>query len=373
MRKISFSLIAAVLFLLGSQISITTSSATAEGFKDVKSSDWFYSSVASLVQRGIVNGFSDGTFKPKQTVTRAELIKMVVTALKLDVSERKEGQSWYVPYVEAAKTAGVYTTKDFAAGWDQPITRLETARIAVRAEDRSLRDAKDTELMYEATKRGLITGVANGELGKDESSTRAQAVVIIDRVLQALAGQTLKMDKRAASYAEVELRGTNMETMWGGKMYPLPLKQDLSYEVKGTFEQVLIIDLDDKNSPYRGWVPELLKIDGNPWKGDYLLAFKVTMENTKIIKKAEILYSFMLIGNPYMVRAVIPEEHTKSSPIAIQKYISFNSMNKVTTWDLFTISKEKIAEYKAKNSYFWYFDWNIQKSFLLAPKGRVFS
>lgn len=371
LRKIS--LFVAVLVLLVSQISITTSSATAEGFKDVKSSDWFYSSVASLVQRGIVNGFSDGTFKPNQTVTRAELIKMAVTALKLDVAERKEGQFWYVPYVEAAKTAGVYTTKDFAAGWDKPITRLETARIAVRAVDRSLRDAKDKELMYEATKRGLITGVANGELGKEESSTRAQAVVIIDRVLQALAGQTLKMDKRAASYAEVELRGTNMETMWGGKMYPLPLKEDLSYEVKGTFEQVLIIDLDDKDSPYRGWVPELLKIDGNPWKGDYLIAFKVTMENKKIIKKAESLYFHMLMGNPNMLRAIIPKEYAKSSPIAVRKSISFDKLNKVTTWHLVTMSKEKIAEYKDKNSFFWYFDWNIQKSFFLAPKGRVFS
>lgn len=369
-RKLN--ILAIVLFVLVSQITIV-SSATSESFKDVKPSDWFYYSVTGLVKRGIVNGFSDGTFKPNQSVTRAEWIKMTAAALKLEIADRKEGQAWHVPYVNAAKAAGIYSTKDFTAGWDKPITRLETARIAVRAVDRSLKDANDKELMYEATKRGLITGVANGELGKDERSTRAQAAVIIDRVLQVLAGQTLKMDKRAASYAEVELRGTNMETMWGGKMYDLPLKEDLSYEVKGTFEQVLIIDLDDKDSPYRGWVPELLKVDGNSWKGDYLIAFKVTMENKKIIEKAESLYFHMLMGNPYMLRAIIPKEYVKSSPLALRKSISFDKLNKVTTWHLVTISKEKIAEYKDKNSFFWYFDWNIQKSFFLAPKGRVFS
>lgn len=367
LRKIS--LFVAVLVLLVSQISITTSSATAEGFKDVKSSDWFYSSVASLVQRGIVNGFSDGTFKPNQTVTRAELIKMAVTALKLDVAERKEGQFWYVPYVEAAKTAGVYTTKDFAAGWDKPITRLETARIAVRAVDKSLRDAKDKELMYEATKRGLITGVANGELGKEESSTRAQAVVIIDRVLQALAGQTLKMDKRAASYAEVELRGTNMETMWGGKMNALPQTHKFSDVVEGTFEEILFVDLDDKNSPYRNWVVDFQKIDGKSWKGDYLIAFKITMKNTKISAK-EWYYSFMLVGNPDFRRGVIPPD--TETPFSKSVPLLMNKLNKVSTWHLVTISKEELSRFKEKNWPFFNFQRNNQSVIHLAPEGRIF-
>ncbi|CAH1221605.1 hypothetical protein PAECIP111893_04741 [Paenibacillus plantiphilus] len=371
MRKISFSLIAAVLFLLGSQISITTSSATAEGFKDVKSSDWFYSSVASLVQRGIVNGFSDGTFKPKQTVTRAELIKMAVTALKLDVAERKEGQSWYVPYVEAAKTAGVYTTKDFAAGWDKPITRLETARIAVRAVDRSLRDAKDTELMYEATKRGLITGVANGELGKDESSTRAQAVVIIDRVLQALAGQTLKMDKRAASYAEVELRGTNMETMWGGKMNDLPQKHSLYTSITGTFEQILIIDLEDSESPYRSWATTVKKINGVETNKDYLVAFKIVLENTKVTPKG-FFYFNNLASAPHFMDAYIPLNKEKPSPFGQKKYILQDTLNKITTWDLQVISKDKLSDFKKSNMALLYFTLTNGKDIDLAPKGKIF-
>ncbi|CAH1221596.1 hypothetical protein PAECIP111893_04738 [Paenibacillus plantiphilus] len=369
LRKIS--LFVAVLVLLVSQISFTTSFATAERFNDVKSSDWFYSSVASLVQRGIVNGFSDGTFKPNQTVTRAELIKMAVTALKLDVSERKEGQSWYVPYVEAAKTAGVYTTKDFAAGWDKPITRLETARIAVRAVDRSLRDAKDKELMYEATKRGLITGVANGELGKDESSTRAQAVVIIDRVLQALAGQTLKMDKRAASYAEVELSGTNMETMWGGKINPLPQTHALSDAVKGTFEQILIIDLDDKDSPYRKWVPELNKISRSDWKGDYLVAYKITMENVKTVPKTTLFFD-MMTGNPHFIRSYISPEFLKTTPLALRVPIKLDTLNKVNTWHLATISKSKLNTFREHNKTFFYFDWTISRNFFFSKEGKIF-
>lgn len=365
-RKLN--ILAIVLFVLVSQITIV-SSATSESFKDVKPSDWFYYSVTGLVKRGIVNGFPDGTFKPNQSVTRAEWIKLAAAALKLEIADRKEGQAWHVPYVNAAKAAGIYSTKDFAAGWEKPITRLETARMAVRAVDRGLKDANDKELMYEATKRGLITGVANGELGKDERSTRAQAAVIIDRVLQVLAGQTLKMDKRAASYAEVELRGTNMETMWGGKMYDLPQTHMFSDAVEGTFEEILIVDLDDKNSPYRSWVVDFNKIDSKSWKGDYLIAFKISMRNTKIVPKAW-YYSSMLIGNPDFRRGVIPPNTT--TPFSKRVPIILDKLNKVSTWHLVTVNKIELARFKEKNSPFFNFQRNNQSVIHLAPEGRIF-
>ena len=40
-------------------------------FSDVSESDWFYGPVSYLAERGILRGFEDGTFRPKDTLTEA--------------------------------------------------------------------------------------------------------------------------------------------------------------------------------------------------------------------------------------------------------------------------------------------------------------
>lgn len=42
-------------------------------FSDVKQSDWFYKYVVGSIQNGWITGYSDGTFRPNNTITRAEV------------------------------------------------------------------------------------------------------------------------------------------------------------------------------------------------------------------------------------------------------------------------------------------------------------
>lgn len=46
-------------------------------FTDVKRSDWFYSSVLTAVNYGWIGGYSNGTFKPNNNITRAEVVSIV--------------------------------------------------------------------------------------------------------------------------------------------------------------------------------------------------------------------------------------------------------------------------------------------------------
>ncbi len=46
-------------------------------FKDVKTSDWFYGSVRTAVSYGWLNGYTDGTFRPLNTITRTEVTAIV--------------------------------------------------------------------------------------------------------------------------------------------------------------------------------------------------------------------------------------------------------------------------------------------------------
>lgn len=46
-------------------------------FTDVKRSDWFYNSVLTAVNYGWIGGYSNGTFKPNNNITRAEVVSIV--------------------------------------------------------------------------------------------------------------------------------------------------------------------------------------------------------------------------------------------------------------------------------------------------------
>ncbi|MBW7455167.1 asparaginase domain-containing protein, partial [Paenibacillus sepulcri] len=56
-------------------------------FKDnAKIKGWAADAVAQAVKAGIVSGYSDGTFKPDATITRSEMAVMIAKAMKLDTS-----------------------------------------------------------------------------------------------------------------------------------------------------------------------------------------------------------------------------------------------------------------------------------------------
>jgi len=50
-------------------------------------SHWADMTVGKLVELGVIAGYNDGTFKPNNTITRAEFAKITRTALKLDLVE----------------------------------------------------------------------------------------------------------------------------------------------------------------------------------------------------------------------------------------------------------------------------------------------
>lgn len=52
------------------------------GFSDVSENDWSYQYIMKLAQRGIINGYVDGTFKPKNSITRAEIAVLLKNMYK---------------------------------------------------------------------------------------------------------------------------------------------------------------------------------------------------------------------------------------------------------------------------------------------------
>ena len=68
-------------------------------FSDVNPEAWFAPYVCTAKNRGIVDGYSNGTFKPEQTVNFAEAIKIILNANGEKVVE-SPGANWYLPYAQ---------------------------------------------------------------------------------------------------------------------------------------------------------------------------------------------------------------------------------------------------------------------------------
>ncbi|MCD1260386.1 S-layer homology domain-containing protein [Paenibacillus athensensis] len=244
-------------------------------FNDIDN-HWAKDAITSATLAGYVDGFEDGTFRPEQMVTRAEFIKLIISATKETVSGTTTGSDWYKPYAEAATKSGILRDTDFPANeMNTPISRLEMSRIAVRATDATFMNKAvqldDKSAMYNATKAGLIQGLDRGELAPTANTTRAQSVTIIDRVLKLKSGTKLPVDKYAASNAELDLKKTNIFTMipelFGGKQW-----EDASWnpenlyletpdkKFKGTLDWVIAIDLADPNDPNRYLLGDVSKL-----------------------------------------------------------------------------------------------------------------
>jgi|GEM_PF-3920136 len=74
---------------LGSAVAMAVWEGTIVGyfrvnskFGDVPEKAWFTEYIQNLVDRGVIEGYSDGTFKPAQNINRAEYIKMVVKTVQ---------------------------------------------------------------------------------------------------------------------------------------------------------------------------------------------------------------------------------------------------------------------------------------------------
>ena len=79
---------AEALVLLVNAIGLEPDS-TYNTFKDVPNSSFAAGHVGIALQNGIINGFTDGTFRGNQAVTRAEMSIMIANAFQLAASSEK--------------------------------------------------------------------------------------------------------------------------------------------------------------------------------------------------------------------------------------------------------------------------------------------
>jgi hypothetical protein len=173
---------------------------------------WARAEVERMASKLLVNGVTDKSFAPDGHITRAQLIAMLVRGLGLSPASAKQADfkdvqsaAWYYADAATAVEAGLITGyEDHSLRPDQVVTRNEMVTILHRAmhyaggqtvsgtdalaayEDSRTIPAWAAESAAELIQAGIVEGKQPGIFSGQDTATRAEAAVIISRVMKHL-------------------------------------------------------------------------------------------------------------------------------------------------------------------------------------------
>lgn len=172
-------------------------------FDDIDTVEWAREAIKVLKDKGIVSGVGGGKFEPNRAVKREEFIKILLAALDIEVGDADSGFSdvdnneWYAPYIARASELGITSGMgDGSFGVGTPITREQCCTFICRAcagrsfegKKKAFNDADEIseyakEYVESLSRAGIIVGDENGKFNPTDNLTRAQAAVMIYRLI----------------------------------------------------------------------------------------------------------------------------------------------------------------------------------------------
>jgi hypothetical protein len=173
-------------------------------FYDVPKDHWAFEYIAELVDRGVIAGYEDGSFKPNKTVSRAEFAKIMVGAAGIVTADNSlyftdmQGH-WAIPYVNAAReylTAyadNTYRPNQAAVREDVTMAMVKLKGYDISDVDFSyLSGFTDTDSISNnvktyvavAVEKGLISGFEDNTFRGQGTLTRAEAATLLWKAFQ---------------------------------------------------------------------------------------------------------------------------------------------------------------------------------------------
>ena len=146
-NNISRAEVATIFFRLLTDEAREQYNKTTTSYSDIKDGAWCCRAVATLTNAGVINGYTDGTFRPNAPITRAELATIIARFAKLDVNTKTFSDingHWAQKSIELA--AGNNWINGYEDGTFRPnnnITRAETFAMINRVLDRQTENVSD--------------------------------------------------------------------------------------------------------------------------------------------------------------------------------------------------------------------------------------
>ncbi|MFD0681642.1 MULTISPECIES: beta-alanine-activating enzyme beta-propeller domain-containing protein [unclassified Paenibacillus] len=166
---------------------------------------WAKNNVIQAVNKGIVSGYPDGTFKPDRSVSRAEFAVLLMNALKppgkgaaLTFEDKDTIGSWAVKEIAQCVELGIINGyPDGTFGPNKTINHAEMITMVVRAGNLPTIDNAATQYLdnaaipdYARSKAaaaelyGIASYITDNKFKSEEPSTRAESVTAIMNMLK---------------------------------------------------------------------------------------------------------------------------------------------------------------------------------------------
>ncbi len=169
------------------------------GFQDIKG-HWAQKNITDLVNRSMISGYGDYTFKPNRSITRSEAIALIAQAFNLKGTTNTSfkdlaSKHWAYGYIRTAVAADIvegYEDNTFRP--DQAISRAEmTVMIAKALKLKGTEGATPfadinpnywaAPFIIEMKTKGYISGYRNGTFKPNDNATRAEFVTVLKGAL----------------------------------------------------------------------------------------------------------------------------------------------------------------------------------------------
>ena len=175
-------------------------------FGDLDSVPWAQEAIYDLAEQGIVAGVDSKSFEPNRQITREEFVKLITCAFKLPAGTADMAFSdcapsdWFYPYVAAAFSSGLINgISDAEFGTGRNITRQDMVVICLKLLEMNEKLPTVTEELQFADSEavseyalaavqslsmiGIVGGYDDGRFGPQDGTTRAQAAVVLSRLM----------------------------------------------------------------------------------------------------------------------------------------------------------------------------------------------
>ncbi|MCR3956764.1 MAG: S-layer homology domain-containing protein [Gudongella sp.] len=264
--------------ILALMIIIQPFTSEAASFGDINSTDWFHDNVYLLVREGAIQGYPDNTFRPKNTMTKAEFIKSTMSILGYKDIPSK-GTHWADGYISKARSLGIVCSET-SSNPDSPITRYDMARIVSNVLDyqnyrpqadltqyeqlikdirqvASLGNPEIKTAVLNSYSSGILTGYVDGAFRGDATLARSEAATVLLRIKYEQY-RSLPKVQLDSNYEQRVLDLVNVERSKEG-LAPLKMHIKLSNVAYEKSKDMAIYDYFAHTSPNYGSPFEMMK------------------------------------------------------------------------------------------------------------------
>lgn len=258
----------------------TASRTYSNQFTDVPTNAWYYQSVKSAYELGLVNGSSANTYSPNKEVTVAELYAMAsrIHAAYYGNEIQPVDGAWFAPYVEYSQEYldgdshdNAYSYSDGVLVANLPAARWYFACILYAAVDPGefnqlnhvlsgsiedidvIENEEVRDCIYTLYNAGILTGSdAYGTFHPDDGITRAEVAAIMARIIDPDQRKTFTLQEKPVNTGLANYVGewyfndwpnSGLEIIKNGNDYYLSLGivQGMGYRTNGTLDPVKLV------------------------------------------------------------------------------------------------------------------------------------